>query len=771
MYAKVIVDIKHEEVNHSFDYIVPEIFGAFLERGMRVLVPFGNQNRLGIVIELMDESSDATKLILEVLDAYPTIDEELFILIEDILKHSPSLMSEVFAAVIPSELLVTYHKTVHLIDINKCPKDFLPFFNSKGNWNLNQQDQIYYPRLKKLKDQKVISVETIIKEKGSKKTETTYFLNQDHHYNRIEAYQSVLDFFLDKEEVSRKELIDVGISISTISTLVKHQVLTPTERAIFRDIKHHFELEDKTVVLTDEQEFAKNEIIKSIDKSKTFLLKGISGSGKTEVYVEVMEAVILQNKKVLILVPEITLIAPMAKRLKSRFNDVAIYHSALSKGERYDQYQKIQSNEASIILGTRSAVFLPIDHLGLIVIDEEHDSSYEQLEGVIYDARKIALKRSIYHHAPLVLGSATPSIHSMYLATQGVFHLLELTKRPFDLILPIIWLVDMKDELKKKNSSIFSKSLLEGMKKRIENNEQTILLFNRKGYSPFVLCRNCGDVPSCPHCDISLTYYKDRQILKCHYCGYEKPYQATCEVCSEPKVKEFGAGIEYVESELKKALPKARVLRMDHSVTRTKSSHEIIWNKFNNEEADILLGTQMIAKGLDFPKVTLVGVLMADLLLKVPSYRSSENAYMLLAQVTGRAGRFLPGEAIIQGYNLDHYAIKSVSEGYDTFFKEALYNRKLMNYLPFKNTSQILVEGANFLKTYQHAFMIKKNLTSLSIDVLGPTQAIIKKIKDMYRFTLTIKYEDIDYEKLFEIVKRFDQDPYKVKYFPTLDIV
>ncbi|PKK98588.1 MAG: primosomal protein N' [Tenericutes bacterium HGW-Tenericutes-2] len=771
MYAKVIVDIKHEDVNHSFDYIVPEQFGAFLERGMRVLVPFGNQNRLGYVIEIMKESLDATKMILEVLDAYPTIDEELFILIQNILKYSPSLYSEVFAAVIPSELLVSYHKVVKIIDSKKCPHEFLPFFNTKGIWNLTQQDQIYYPKLKRLKDQKVISVETIIKEKGSEKTETIYTLNLDHHYNRIEAYQNVLDFFLDNEEVSRKELLDVGISTSTITTLIKHQVLIPAEKAVFREIKHHFDLEDKKVILTDEQDYAKNEIVKSIGKRHTFLLKGITGSGKTEVYIEAMEHVLLKNKKVLILVPEITLIAPMAKRLKSRFKDVAIYHSALSKGERYDQYKKIQSNQASIVLGTRSAIFLPIDHLGLIIIDEEHDQSYEQLEGVIYDAREIALQRSIYHHAPLVLGSATPSVNTMYKATQDEYTLLELTRRPFDAILPIIWLVDMKDELKKKNSSIFSKSLLEGMKKRIENKEQTILLFNRKGYSPFVLCRSCGDVPTCPHCDISLTYYKDRQLLKCHYCGYEKPYQATCEVCSEPKVKEFGAGIEYVEAELKKALPKARVLRMDHNVTRTKGSHEIIWNKFNNEEADILLGTQMIAKGLDFPKVTLVGVLMADLLLKVPSYRASENCYMLLAQVTGRSGRFLPGEAIIQGYNLDHYAIKSVSEGYDNFYREALYNRKLSSYLPFKNTSQILVSGMNFLKTYQHAFMLKKMLSGQSIDVLGPTQAIIKKIKDHYRFTLTIKYEDINYKKLFELIKSFDQDPYQVRYYPTLDIV
>jgi len=771
MYAKVIVDIKTEELNHAFDYIIPAQFEGFLERGMRVIVPFGVQTRLGYVLEITSNSQDATKEILEVLDAFPVVDEELFLLMDTIMESAPSLHSAVFEAVIPSELLMSYHKEVHLIDPKKIDQELLEFFNSKGIWKLSQKDQIYYPRLKRLEQKKIISIETILKEKGKKKTEVSYTMNVEHNYPKISAYPLIMDLFLNKPEYSRAELLTFGVSASQINTLIKHEVLIPNHLDVFRDIKHYFDLEQKEITLTEEQLFAKMRILDYLGQHETFLLKGITGSGKTEVYIQVMEEVIQRGEQVLFLVPEITLIGPMAKRLKSVFDHVAIYHSALSKGERYDQYQMIQSMEANIILGTRSAVFLPIKHLGLIIMDEEHDPSYEQLEGIIYDAKKIALERARYHQIPLVLGSATPSIISMYLAEQGTYQLLELTKRPLDMKLPIIKLIDMKEELKHKNTSIFSRDLLSAMKKRMEKKEQTILLFNRKGYAPFVLCRQCGDVPKCPHCDISLTYYKDQNHLKCHYCGYEKPFSITCDVCKENAVKEVGAGIEYVEQVLRKTLPEAKILRMDANVTKTKGSHEMIWNAFQNEEADILLGTQMIAKGLDFPKVTLVGVLMADVSLKVPSYRASELAYMLFSQVTGRSGRFLPGEAIIQGYDLDHYAIKNVSTGYDAFYKEALFNRKISNYPPFMQNAQILVQGMSYLKTYQQAFMLKKKLNLMGIKVLGPTEAFIKKIKDQYRFTITLKYEHMDFKVLFEMIQSFETKEIFLKYYPSLDIV
>ncbi|MCR3906200.1 MAG: primosomal protein N' [Tenericutes bacterium] len=774
MYAKVIIDIKHEDVNRFFDYIVPQKFEDFLERGMRVVVPFGSQTRMGYVTEITSESKDATKEIIEVLDVIPSINEELFNLMNYIKNHVPALYSSIFSTVIPPELSVNYTKVIEMVNADLIPDDLKPYFNKKGIWKLKRKDQVLYPRLKYLRDSKkneIIRIKTIIKEKGTPKIDKTYQYNENHQYKRIYHYEMVVDLFNMKKEYTRKELLDQGLTSSNLNTLVKHDVLIEKEKEVIREIQHHFNLEDKKIVLTDEQQNATHQIVNRLDKQEVFLLKGITGSGKTEVYLEVISKVIEQQKQVLVLVPEITLIAPMAKRLKSRFSDVAIYHSALSTGERFDQYKKIQSRKASIVLGTRSAVFLPMDDLGLIVIDEEHDDSYIQKEQVIYDAKEIAFERAKHHHIPVVLGSATPSITSMYQANNQKYTLLELTKRPFDLSIPSIEFVDMRKELKNNNTSIFSKTLLDAMHQRLERKEQTILLFNRKGYAPFVLCRSCGDVPKCPHCDISLTYYKDKQTLKCHYCGYEKPFDSTCSVCQEPKVKEVGTGIEYVEHFLKKHIPHARVLRMDKNTTQTKGSHEIIWNDFLNEEADILLGTQMIAKGLDFPKVTLVGVLMADLLLKVPSYKSTENAYMLLAQVTGRSGRFYPGEAIIQGYDVDHFAIRSVNQTYETFYQEALYNRKLMNYPPFKNTSQILISGKSYLKTYQRAFMLKKALLGLSCDVLGPSQALITKIKDYYRFTITLKYETIEKQELFGILEAYEFDDIKIRYFPYLDIV
>ncbi len=771
MIAKVIVDIKHEAINQEFSYLIPNRFQTFLKKGMRVLVPFGAQMRMGFVVELVEKSDKATKEIADVLDITPTINEETFKLIDEIMLYAPNLYSSIFSTVCPSEIMMSYQKEVKLLLPEQLPEELKQSFDKKGTWKLKKKDQLYWAKLKRLAANGVISIETIISQKGVKKTEVFYGYNEDHKYLKIKNYSLVIESFLNKKTISKKELMNLGLSASSLKTLEKHQVLISSKKEVTREIKHHFTLKDKKVKLTDEQQKAKDAIVGVLNRYQTFLLKGVTGSGKTEIYLELIEGVLKKDGQVLVLVPEITLIGPMAKRLKSRFDNVVIYHSGLSKGERFDQYNLLQTNKASILLGTRSAVFLPLNQLGLIIIDEEHDMSYEQQVGVFYDAKKIAETRAIYHSIPLVLGSATPSIISMYQAEQKKYRLLELKKRPFGLELPTIQLIDMKKELKENNSSIFSKALLEAMKLRLKKGEQIILLLNRKGYSPFVLCQQCDYVPSCPHCDISLTYYKKKSLLKCHYCGYEKKYSQTCEVCKQTPVKEAGIAIEYVEQELKKVLPLARVVRMDASVTKTKGSHEIIWNDFLNQKADILLGTQMIAKGFDFPLVTLVGVLMSDLLLKVPSYRASEQAFMLLSQVTGRSGRFLPGQAIIQGYNLEHYAIRSVITGYDYFYKEALYYRKLAKYMPYQNVSQILIEGPSFLQTYQQAFLLKKHLTNKAVTVLGPTPALIKRIKDMNRFVITLKYQKIDHINLFKIIKSFETNEIRIKYYPILDVI
>ncbi len=734
-------------------------------------MPFGAQTRMGFVTDIIDKSQTATKEILDVLDDIPTISKELFYLIDNINKQSSELYSSIFDTVIPGEIKLDYDKDIHLINKEDCPEDILSNFNEKNIWHLKKNQFEILPKLRRLQKKGMIEIKQSIKQKTNKKFKIVYALNTNHSYQKIHNYPLIMDMN-KKDYYDKKQLIEIGFSESQIRTLTKHQVLIPSKQHIIRDIKHFFDDHDKIVELTDEQQYAAKSIKQSFLKAQTFLLKGVTGSGKTEVYLNVIEELIKQNKKVLVMVPEITLIAPMAQRLKSKFSNVAIYHSALSAGERLDQYHMILNDEASIVLSTRSGVFLPIKNLGLIIMDEEHDKSYIQTEHVIYDAKHIALLRSKYHQIPIVLGSATPSVVSMYKANSNEYTLLNLTKRPFGIEQPDIKLIDMKNELNQKNTSIFSKDLLISMKHRLKNKEQTLILFNRKGYAPFVLCRQCGDVPKCPDCEISLTYYKDKNILKCHYCGYEKPFNQTCEICHQHAVKEVGVGIEYVEAELKRSLPEARILRMDKNITTTKGSHEKIWHKFLNHDADILLGTQMISKGLDFPKVTLVGVLMADLSLKVPSYLASEDTFMLLTQIAGRSGRHQKGEVIIQGYDLTHYAIDSLAKGYDTFYKEALYERKLSSYEPFSHVSQFLIEGTSFLKTYQNAFLLKKRLSKFdTVKVLGPSQALIKKIRENFRFVVTIKYKYIDHSDVKTIINDLLNDDIHIKYYPNLDII
>jgi primosomal protein N' (replication factor Y) len=772
MYAKVIVDISHHEVNQLFDYIIPSAMEGFLEKGSRVYVPFGAQKRLGFVMEITEHSDEATKEILSCLDIIPTLDDEHFLMIEHLKLQGPNLYSELLKTIINPELLVTYSKEVHAKDISLVDEELRPFFNRKNIWKLKTKDQIYQHKLARLKRQNIVEIKTIMKQKSDVKTETYYTYNDHHTYPKIHQYEHVRDLFHNHMEYSKKALLEQGISVSTLNTLTKHNVLIPFDKEVLREPKHIFDELQKEITFTDEQQHAVSQIHASLDERKTFLLKGITGSGKTEVYIEIIKKVIENNRQVLLLVPEITLIAPMLQRLKPFVSNLYTYHSGLSKGERFDQYREIQKHESSVVVGTRSAIFLNLEHLGLIIIDEEHDESYQQNEGVMYHARDIAKLRADYHHIPLILGSATPSIQSMYLAEQKNYELLELTKRPYDLNLPTIHYVDMKEELKQKNTSIFSRKLLSSILDRLQRKEQVMLLYNRKGYAPFVMCRSCGDVPKCPHCDVSLTYYKDKNILKCHYCGYEKPFSKTCDNCQEDKVKEIGVGIEYIETTLKKALPQAKILRLDQNVTKTKHGHEKIWHEFASEQADILVGTQMIAKGLDFPKVTLMGILMADLSLKVPSYHATEKTYMLLSQASGRSGRFLPGETIIQGYNLSHFAIQSVDKPYEAFYKEALYERKIQDIEPFKKTSQILIQDLGFLKAYQTAFLLKKKLDALGIMVLGPSLALIKRMKDMHRFTITLKYVDMNQQDVFDIINLIKkQTSVDIRYYPMIDLV
>lgn len=769
MFCEVVIDIKHDQVNRFFDYEIPESMVSFLMRGMRVIVPFGTQKRLGFVMKLKPTSTQATKAIIEILDVIPALSETSLALVDYLEQTTTAPYAQIIETVLSSELFIDYKKQAVILDEKQIPEDIKHQFNTQGIWHLTSKDLIYQSKLLRLKDKGIIDIQTILKKKAKDHMVSVYQYIASAPYKRKDHYLFALDQLTHEKTYDRTYLTDLGLTQSMITTLTKHGVFLKEDVKVDRDIKHVFKLKDKDITLTDAQEKAAHSIKESLGKQKTILLKGVTGSGKTELYLDVIEKVLKNGQTALILVPEIVLIGMMAQRLKSRFHDVVIYHSALSKGERYDQVQKIYHQEANIILGTRSAIFLPIKQLGIIIIDESHDQSYQQKEGLSYDAIEVAKKRSELHQIPLILGSATPSINTMYQALNQTIQLVELNERPYQQTLPKIELIDMRKELKNGHTSMFSKALIQGISKRLEQKEQVLILYNKKGYAPFVLCRSCGDVPMCPSCDISLTYYHDKAHLKCHYCGYEQPYTQTCSSCKHDTVKPIGVGIEMVEKALHKTFPTARVLRMDANVTTKKGSHEAIWDQFMNEEADILLGTQMIAKGLDFPKVTLVGILMADLLLKVPSYSASEHTYMLLTQMSGRSGRAQKGETIIQAYDLDHFAIQSVLKDYESFYQQALINRKLGKYAPFYEVKQLLFEGPGYLETYQTAYRFKKYFIEKNIECLGPAPALIKKLRNKYRFNITIKGTSIDMKDIKALIQTYQTKDLSIKYSPSMD--
>jgi primosomal protein N' (replication factor Y) len=473
----------------------------------------------------------------------------------------------------------------------------------------------------------------------------------------------------------------------------------------------------------------------------------VTGSGKTEVYLQSIQRVLQDGKEAIVLVPEISLTPQMVNRFKGRFGDqVAVMHSGLSAGEKYDEWRKIQRKEVKVVVGARSAIFAPFENLGIVIIDEEHETSYKQEENPRYHARDVAIERAGKYKCPVVLGSATPSLESFARAHKGVYQLLSLPKRMNNQSLPSVEIVDMREELREGNRSMFSRVLLDKIKDRLEKKEQIVLFLNKRGHSSFVMCRDCGYVINCPHCDISLTYHRFNQQMKCHYCGYEASVPNTCPECESEHIRYFGTGTQKVEEELAKVLPEAKVIRMDVDTTSRKGSHEKLLDQFQEGHADILLGTQMIAKGLDFPNITLVGVLSADTMLHLPDFRSSEKTFQLLTQVSGRAGRHeLEGEVIIQTYTPEHYSVELAGEqDYDKFYEREMMVRKIHRYPPFYYISLVTVSHEELMMavsvTEKITQYIQSRLSAESI-VLGPVASPIPRINNRYRYQCLIKYK------------------------------
>lgn len=698
MIAKVLVEINNINVDKTFDYIVPFKYIEKIKIGMRVKVPFASRELEGFVLDLVNSTDDNYELkeIISIVDTEPILNNELLHLGKFMSKKYFSTLISCYQTMLPKAL-----KAQNKTTINKKMIKYVELCSNS------------FPKLKP-NQEKIVE------------------------YLRINGK-------VKKEEVNK-------ISVSGVNTLIKNGIIIESLIEEYRLVTKDINKEKETFKLTVEQQEAKNKIL-SQTQSSVFLLHGVTGSGKTVVYMEIVEEMLNRGKDSIFLVPEISLTPQMVYHFKSRFGDeVAVLHSRLSEGEKYDEYRKIVEGKVHIVVGARSAVFAPFKNLGAIIIDEEHTTSYKQDNNPKYSAIEIAIERAKNNNAIVILGSATPSLETYARSIKGLYTLVELKHRVNTNNLPLVEIVDMSKE--KHRGSIFSSRLITEVNKRLEEHEQIILLLNRRGYSSFITCSNCGYTAKCPHCDITLTYHKTSNTLRCHYCGYADKMNDICPSCGEKAIKTLGTGTEKVEEEIKKVF-NARVVRMDLDTTSKKGSHEKIITAFKNHEYDILLGTQMIAKGLDFSNVTLVGVINADTSLMIPNYRSNEYTFQLLMQTAGRSGRGeKKGSVIIQTFNPEHYAITLASKhDYIDFFKQEMEVRRKLSYPPYYYLIYIKVIGKDYNKISVESNKIASILTRelKNSKILGPTTCSVFKLNGLFRFGIIIKYKKE--EKMEEVLQ------------------
>ncbi|WHY35858.1 primosomal protein N' [Cytobacillus firmus] len=764
--ASVIVDVPAKQTDRAFDYKIPSHLKGVIFPGMRVVVPFGPRKIQGFVTGLKAVSDfQQLKSILEPMDLNPVLNQELLNLGEWLTEKTLCYKISAFQAMLPAALKAKYEKKLVMAenaDRKLLPEKVCTLFQNAEE--ITWDDAVKggaLPLLQKEASNGNIEIIYQVKERVKKKKVKQVFAAApskklaDYLQNlpgNATKQKEVVEYFLQEEgSVDQKELFSLlGITSSTLKGLLQKGLLGQKDVEIYRNPFGDREFErTEPLSLTEEQRKAIIPILNSIEDNRheTFLLYGVTGSGKTEVYLQSIQRVLEDGKEAIVLVPEISLTPQMVKRFKGRFGDqVAVMHSGLSAGEKYDEWRKIQRKEVKVVVGARSAIFAPFENLGIIIIDEEHETSYKQEENPRYHARDVAIKRAEHHNCPVVLGSATPSLESFARAQKGVYHLLTLENRMNNQALPAVDIIDMREELREGNRSMFSRKLLEKIKDRLGKKEQIVLFLNKRGHSSFVMCRDCGYVINCPHCDISLTYHRYNQQMKCHYCGYEASVPNACPECESEHIRYFGTGTQKVEEELAKILPEAKVIRMDVDTTSRKGAHEKLLDQFQEGHADILLGTQMIAKGLDFPNITLVGVLSADTMLHLPDFRSSEKTFQLLTQVSGRAGRHeLEGEVIIQTYTPEHYSIELAGEqDYDKFYDREMMVRKIHRYPPFFYISLVTVSHEELMKavsvTEKITQYIQSKLSAESI-VLGPVASPIPRINNRYRYQCLIKYK------------------------------
>lgn len=702
MNAQVIVKYPVKSLDKVFTYKVPDRFVNTIKVGMKVVVPFNNDVITGIIIKLDSEKKDFEMKEIYNIDESFVINDEQMHLAYYLKKTTLCPLISAFEVCLPPSLKIKHEiKDFHKYETYICL-----------NVTLNDASK--------------------------------YIINN----SKARAQINIIDKLIANKKIKKSE-----VSSSSLKILIQKGIVKE-----IKEIKNRINVSDETenkIILNEEQTSAYEVINKDLNVYKVFLLEGVTGSGKTEVYMSLIDKVLLMNKTVIVLVPEICLTTQTVQRFYKRFGSkVAIFHSGLSAGEKYDEYMKIYEGKVSIVVGTRSSIFVPFKNLGLIIIDEEHSESYKQDTTPRYDAIEVAKYRAKLNNIPLVLASATPSLESKARTLKNVYTLVPLRKRASGAKLPETILVDMKNN----RNGIISNLLKEKIIERLNKKEQIILLLNRRGFSTFITCSNCGYTYKCPNCDITLTYHKTSDSLRCHYCSYVIKKPLECSECHENSLNFLGLGTQKVEEEINKLFPTARVVRMDQDTTSKKGSYQKIIDDFALHKYDILLGTQMISKGLDFPLVSLVGVINADTSLNMPDFRANEKTFSLLYQTSGRAGRSnIKGEVILQTYNPDNKVLNYVKNNdYEGFFKYELGIRKVLFYPPYSYIVLIKIVGKDYKETSDNANKIKKTLKDNleGTIIYGPTPASVFKINNIYHFQIIIKYTKEN--NLYEVLKNID---------------
>jgi len=809
--ARVVVDVPSRETDRPFDYRVPERLKPWIEVGSRVAVPFGGRTLQGIVVALAERAEvdeERLKPVAEVLDATPPLTPELVELGAWMSRRWLCPLSVALQAMLPAVLKGRTEKYVSLADGVSWDEGerashgaLIGALERRGTMRLSQllrefPEEADFVR-RALRSGRLVETQRV-EDRARLRTVSTVFPPEETRLRealerlpaRAAKQREAVRWLLARTgrgSVPLKELAEAaGVSPSVVRALAAQGWLEIRDVPVDRDPYAGRRFRPTTALpLTPAQQSVFAPLAAAIERGEggVFLLHGVTGSGKTELYLQAIQRCLERGLEAIVLVPEIALTPQMAERFKSRFgDDVAVLHSRLSDGERYDEWRKIREGRARVALGARSAVFAPFRRLGLIVVDEEHETSYKQEDNPKYHARDVAIERARRSGAVALLGSATPSLET-YAAATGLAEpagalapsgspavrprYLRLAERIGDRPLPAVRIVDMREELRRGNRAMFSRALAEALRERLARGEQTVLLLNRRGYATFVMCRSCGYTAACPHCDISLVYHRGSGNLRCHYCGYAEAEKPFCPACGSSHIRYFGTGTQKVEEYLAAAFPGVRVIRMDLDTTTEKGSHEKWLTLFRERKADVLLGTQMVAKGLDFPHVTLVGVLAADATLRLPDFRSWERTFQLLTQVAGRAGRHeLPGEVIIQTYDPGHVSVVCAGRhDYEGFAEEELRHRRLLGYPPYGRLVSVVFShekrevaqeaGETFagcLRGRAAAMGLSDRFDpsgSPALDVLGPSAAPVARLKDRYRIQCVVKYRgDVDAESL-----------------------